>query len=106
MTRNGYKLAHLVEDLNVGGFRKMPREGDRVFQFAIIDRYPDFQLPPGGRGTITTVDRHRNGDIDFIAVRMDEHIPGAEEWDNEIHFYGGDNETVPEFFFSFTETRK
>jgi hypothetical protein len=42
-----------------------------------VDRYPHFLARAGATGTVTT-------DDDVFTVRMDEHIDGAEEWDNEI----------------------
>lgn len=52
--------------------------GARVFTVALVDRYPHFLIPSGKTGTVTEA---YDG---LIRVRMDEHVPGAEEWDNEV----------------------
>lgn len=53
----------------------------RAVQLArVVDRYPHFCCPKGLTGTVTAVDD------DYIAVMMEQHIPGAEEWDNEIRW--------------------
>jgi len=60
-----------------------PREnlqaGDRVRLTACADRFPHFLVQPGGEGTVVL-----NEDDSSVAIRMDAHIPGCEEWDNEI----------------------
>lgn len=59
------------------------REGARVRLTRDVDRYPHFVAPKGAEGTIT-----KNWD-DLIAVKLDEHLEGAEEWDNEVQWYDG-----------------
>jgi hypothetical protein len=52
--------------------------GTRVRLCHDIDRYPHFVAPKGAEGTVID---HGTG---MFHVRMDEHIPGAEDWDNEV----------------------
>lgn len=55
-----------------------PREGSRWALRQPIEKYPHFTVPAGYTGTIM------EADCDLIRLRMDAHIPGCEEWDNEI----------------------
>lgn len=55
--------------------------GDRVKLTRTIDRYPHFIAHDGLTGTVTEVGR------EIVSVKMDEHLDGAEEWANEIHWY-------------------
>ena len=56
-----------------------PHEGMQVQTIMCIDLYPHFLLDSVGLiGTVTLVEEH------LILVKMDEFIPGCEEWDNEI----------------------
>jgi hypothetical protein len=50
-------------------------------------RYPHFKAAEGLTGTVTACEP------EMIALRMDEPLAGAEEWNNEIHWYpmNGDN---------------
>lgn len=52
-----------------------------------VERFPHFRVPAGATGVVVAADAER------VSVRMDEEIPGAEEWDNEIEWYlaNGDN---------------
>lgn len=58
-----------------------PPVGLRVELVRDVDRYPDFQVAKGAQGTIVYADP------DFIRVRMDETIEGADPWDNEVHWF-------------------
>lgn len=55
-----------------------PKVGTRWQLTRNVDRYPHFIAPEGAEGTITSVDEYN------ICLRMDDHLPGAEEWDNEV----------------------
>ena len=55
--------------------------GRRVRLTAIVERFPHFRAEDGRTGEVVTVEP------DLIAVRMDEPLDGAEEWDNEIHWF-------------------
>jgi hypothetical protein len=46
-----------------------------------IERYPHFIAPRGALGTLVATDDAT------IAVRLDEPLEGAEDWDNEVHWY-------------------
>ena len=52
-----------------------------------VDRYPHFIAGAGMTGRVTV------NDGETFCVRMDQHLPGAEDWDNEIVWsvYDGDN---------------
>ena len=54
--------------------------GYRFKLFRQVDRFPDFLAPADLTGVVTAVDD--NG----VWGRMDEHIAGAEQWDNQIHW--------------------
>ena len=58
-------------------------EGTRVKLRKDVERYPHFVAPEGAEGIITKKEE------DLIAVRLDEPLEGAEEWDNEIHWHKG-----------------
>jgi len=60
--------------------------GTKVILLHNVDRYPHFIAPQGATGTVIDV-----GDPQVFAVQMDEDIPGAEEWDNEVHWTNGDD---------------
>lgn len=45
-------------------------------------RYPHFIVEKGATGTVVDI-----GAPDVFAVCMDEKIEGAEEWENEVHWY-------------------
>jgi hypothetical protein len=55
--------------------------GDRVRLTHEVWRYPHFIAECGQAGTVTYVSH------DMVAVRMDAPVKGAEEWDNEVHWY-------------------
>ncbi len=56
--------------------------GTRVRLIHDEDRYPHFIAPKGATGVVVeTADN-----IDH-AVRLDENLPGAEEWGNEVHWF-------------------
>lgn len=58
-----------------------PPIGARVTLRHAIDRYPHFIAPAGSTGTVVDI-----GDPNIYAVRMDETLPGAEDWSNEVHW--------------------
>lgn len=55
--------------------------GARVQLMFDVDRYPHFVAPEGAMGTV--VDPAESG-FDMFAVKLDERVPGAETWDNEV----------------------
>jgi hypothetical protein len=55
--------------------------GTRVRLRRDVDRFPHFLARAGAWGTVTM--NHEG----MVAVHMDEQIPGAETWDNEIVWY-------------------
>jgi hypothetical protein len=57
-----------------------------------VDRFPDFLAPIGLTGIVTAVDSSG------VWGRMDQHIAGAEQWDNQIHWQAPEEfarDTVP-----------
>lgn len=64
--------------------------GRRVVLRYDVDRYPDFIAPSGGTGTVVYAD------MEEIRVRMDQHMAGAEQWDNEVH-WSENNDTYNDF---------
>ena len=81
------------------------RPGLRVRNHRCLARWPDFSLEPGHIGTIV------RADPEMIAVRMDVHMPGAEQWNNEFQltpddlnftFEGGRTfDTLEDLFYYF-----
>ena len=64
----------------------LPAIGDRVELIVDVDRFPHFVAPAGSTGTVVDV-----GDSQIVlAVRLDEPVDGAEDWDNEVHWTDGD----------------
>jgi hypothetical protein len=43
-----------------------------------VERFPHFTAPDGGAGTVT------DASPDVVCMHMDDYLPGAETWDNEI----------------------
>lgn len=66
-----------------------PPVGRRIVLARDVDRYPDFVARAGATGRIIGVDTSpwRPSEAIFIRARMDEWIPGAEPWDNEVHWF-------------------
>lgn len=52
--------------------------GTRVRLTQDTERYPFFIARKGMVGVVT------QNDADGFCVRLDEHLPGCEEWDNEV----------------------
>ena len=73
--------------------RKPPAVGARVRLKHDVDRYPHFIAPKGAEGIVVNHDPH---DPALVAVRLDEKVEGAEEWENEVHWYfpNGDDPTL------------
>lgn len=57
---------------------ELPKVGERARLRHLVERFPHFQIEAGAEGTITEATEH------LIALRMDRHVAGAEEWDNEL----------------------
>ena len=45
-----------------------------------VDRFPNFRAEAGLTGTVTSADESG------VWARMDDHVAGAEQWDNQIHW--------------------
>lgn len=55
--------------------------GTKVRLSRDIERYPHFTAPEGATGQVVAYDD------EIIRVKLDDKLPGAEEWDNELHWY-------------------
>lgn len=55
--------------------------GTRVRLTREVERYPHFTAEAGLTGTVTKFDE------EVVAVQLDDPVSGAEEWNNEIHWY-------------------
>jgi hypothetical protein len=55
--------------------------GKRVRLKNRVDRFPEFSVPAGMTGTINEVTDT------LVSVKMDTPVPGAEDFDNCLHFY-------------------
>ncbi|MTJ93586.1 MAG: hypothetical protein F8N36_12080 [Desulfovibrio sp.] len=60
---------------------QFPPVGARVKLRADADWWPDFQVPAGAGGTVVQADEA------IISVKLDEHVDGAEGWENCIQWY-------------------
>lgn len=58
-----------------------PGAGERVVFVRDVDRYPDFLVPKGTTGTVTRYSEEE------VWVRLDAPMPGAEQWDNQVHWF-------------------
>lgn len=72
---------------DIGG--RLPKVGQRAALTRIVERFPHFWISAGATGTVTAATD------DLIALRMDEPIPGAEEWDNELCWSADDAALYP-----------
>lgn len=59
----------------------LPKPGTRVRLTRTVERYPHFSAGRGMEGVVTEA----TGEL--FAVLLDDFMPGAEEWDNEVHWY-------------------
>jgi hypothetical protein len=55
-----------------------PLPGARFQLSRAVERFPHYLAPLGAAGTVVDVGEH------VISLHMDEYLPGAEAWDNEI----------------------
>lgn len=62
------------------GNRQVFPVGTRVRLTQDVERFPHFIAPKGAVGTVTSNDEYG------FWVKLDAHLPGAEEWDNEIQW--------------------
>ncbi len=71
----------LVERL-IANENTVMREGTRVRLTCDVERYPHFTARKGMVGTVTMMEMD-----EAVCVRLDEFLPGAEDWDNEVCWY-------------------
>lgn len=57
---------------------RLPAVGSRAMLRHEVERFPHFLIDGGATGTITEATES------LIALKMDEFVPGAEAWDNEL----------------------
>jgi hypothetical protein len=62
---------------------KLPPIGARVRLRRDVERYPHFIARAGMVGTVTEADADSG-----VSVKLDEHLDGAEEWENQVKWYG------------------
>lgn len=79
----------------------LPATGTRVRLTVDVDRYPHFVAPKGATGTVKNPSRRGGlpvhvGDPNIFAVCLDETLAGAEDWNNEVHWWldNGDDPTA------------
>jgi hypothetical protein len=60
--------------------------GPPTFGRREVKRFPHFLIDGGATGTIT------EATVSLIALRMDEFVPGAEDWDNELCWTSDDGD--------------
>ena len=65
-----------------------PIVGTRVRLTEAAERFPHFIAPKGAVGVVTVADDH------LFAVKLDTHLDGCEEWDNEVCWVPEDDEGV------------
>jgi hypothetical protein len=72
-----------VEEWIGNNFTTRPSDIAPGYRFKLlrdVDRFPNFRAQAGLTGTVTF------NDDSGIRARMDDHILGAEHWDNQIHW--------------------
>lgn len=70
----------------MGAPSDLPAVGSRWRLKHDVDRFPHFVAPAGATGTVTdTYGAH-------ISLKLDEHLPGAETWENEVVWTDADTE--------------
>jgi len=67
---------------------QLPAVGSRGRLRRPVDRFPHFVAEAGASGTVT------EATDSLIALKLDESLPGAEEWDNEVRWTSDDIETA------------
>ena len=68
----------------------LPKPGMRVQLVRDVERYPHFIAEAGRRGTVIEATE------ELFAVRLDTHLDGSSEWDNEVHWYPRNCDEWPE----------
>jgi len=82
------ETAHPIVEQTPAGPDQLPPVGARARLRHVIDRYPHFSIEAGATGTVT------ESSDDLICLRMDRHVEGAEEWDNEVCWTPEDGEFI------------
>lgn len=59
-------------------------EGMKVRLREGVDRGPHFFIEAGATGAISQIERSERGRVVHVRVHMDGHIPGCEEWSNDV----------------------
>ncbi len=68
---------------------ELPHAGDRARLCRLVERFPHFWIAAGATGTVSEASEN------LIALRMDKHVYGAEEWDNELCWTADDGALYP-----------
>lgn len=59
--------------------------GDRVKTLRVVDRWPHAAILAGAEGAVSVCEDTPSGYL--VCVKLDEHVPGLEEWDNEVQWF-------------------
>jgi hypothetical protein len=62
-------------------YKQVPKVGDRIRLIADAERGQNFTVPKGEWGTVTV------SESALISAKMDNHIEGCAEWDNELQWH-------------------
>lgn len=73
-------MSVIIENVSI----PLPMVGDRFELVCEVDRFPNFLVNVGKVGTVV-----RSNSLQ-IALKMDEFISGAEDWDNCIEWFEND----------------
>jgi hypothetical protein len=82
------ETAHPIVEKAPAGADQLPPVGARARLSRLVERYPHFSIDSGATGTIT------ESSDDLISLRMDRHVEGAEDWDNEVCWAPEDGELM------------
>ena len=69
-----------------------PKVGDRIRLRREVNKYPHFIAERGATGTV--VESAADEICGLIVVKMDAHLPGAEDWDNCVYWTADDDEAL------------
>lgn len=82
MAQNNETIAAMNDEDDDGDWvLTLPEVGSRVRFTETVERYPHFTVSAGSVGKVVDV-----GDPCIYAVRLDETLPGAEDWGNQVHW--------------------
>lgn len=86
-TLDWYHADQTVTEMTTRIAEAEPKLGDRYVLTSDVERFPHFIARRAMTGTVTDA-----SDL-YVALTLDEPLPGAEEWDNAVIFTAGDIDT-------------